>query len=59
MSDQLYKGFRPDEMEYQYNPRESVPEYPELAKVRAGKSKRKLEPKSTSPSLTSCAKQRS
>jgi len=36
---QLYKGFRPDEMEYQYNPRESVPEYPELAKVRAAQAK--------------------
>jgi arylformamidase len=40
MSDQLYKGFRPDEMEYQYNPRESVPEFPELAKVRAAQAKR-------------------
>ncbi len=40
MSDQLYKGFRPDEMEYQYNPRESVPEYPELAKVRAAQAKK-------------------
>jgi arylformamidase len=38
MSDQLYKGFRPDEMEYQYNPRESVPEYSELAKVRAAQA---------------------
>jgi arylformamidase len=35
---ELYKGFRPDEMEYQYNPRESVPEYPELAKVARGSS---------------------
>ncbi len=40
MSDQLYRGFRPDEMEYQYNPRESVPEYPELAKVRAAQAKK-------------------
>lgn len=40
MSDQLYKGFRPNEMEYQYNPRESVPEYPELAKVRAAQAKK-------------------
>ena len=40
MSDQLYKGFRPDEMEYQYNPRESVPEYPELAKTRAAQAKK-------------------
>jgi len=35
-----YKGFRHDEMEYQYNPRESVPEYPELAKKRAAESKK-------------------
>jgi arylformamidase len=40
MSDEPYKGFRPDEMEYQYNPRESVPEYPELAKVRAAQAKK-------------------
>ena len=40
MSDELYKGFRSDEMEYQYNPRESVPEYPELAKVRAAQAKK-------------------
>jgi arylformamidase len=37
---ETYKGFRPDEMEYQYNPRESVPEYPELAKVRAAQAKK-------------------
>ena len=37
---ELYKGFRPDEMEYQYNPRESVPEYPELAKVRAAQARK-------------------
>lgn len=59
MSDQLYKGFRPDEMEFQYNPRESVPEHPELAKAQSGKSKRRLEPKSTLPSPTSCAKRKS
>jgi len=40
MSDQLYKGFRPDEMEYQYNPRESVPEFPKLAKIRAAQAKK-------------------
>jgi arylformamidase len=40
MSDEPYKGFRPDEMEYQYNPRASVPEYPELAKVRAAQAKK-------------------
>ena len=28
-----------DEMEYQYNPRVSVPEYPELAKVRAAQAR--------------------
>lgn len=37
---ELYKGFRPDEMEYQYQPRESVPEFPELSKVRAAQAKR-------------------
>jgi len=40
MSDQLYKGFRPDEMEFQYNPRVSVPEFPELAKVRAAQARK-------------------
>lgn len=35
-----YKGFHPGELEYQYNPRESVPEYPELAKVRATQAKK-------------------
>ena len=35
-----YKGFRPDELEYQYNPRVSVPEYPELAKVRAAQARK-------------------
>jgi arylformamidase len=40
MNDIVYKGFRKDEMEYQYNPRESVPEYPELAKVRAAQAKK-------------------
>ena len=34
MSETAYKGFSKDELEYQYNPRESVPEYPELAKRR-------------------------
>jgi arylformamidase len=40
MSETLYKGFRKDELEYQYNPRESVPEYPELAKKRAEASRK-------------------
>ena len=40
MNEIVYQGFRADEMEYQYNPRESVPEYPELAKVRAAQAKK-------------------
>ena len=40
MSDLAYKGFRQDEMEYQYNPRVSVPEFPELAKIRAAQSRK-------------------
>ena len=35
MTETGYRGFRQEEMEYQYNPRESVPEYPQLAKKRA------------------------
>ena len=30
MTEITYKGFRKHELEYQYDPRESVPEYPEL-----------------------------
>ena len=40
MSEIAYKGFRQDEMEYQYNPRVSVPEYPELAKTRAAQARK-------------------
>jgi arylformamidase len=40
MTDTCYRGFRQDEMEYQYNPRESVPEYPQLAEKRAEQSRR-------------------
>ena len=40
MSEIAYNGFRKDELEYQYNPRESVPEYPELAKRRAEASRK-------------------
>ena len=40
MSEMAYKDFRQDELEYQYNPRVSVPEYPELAKVRAAQARR-------------------
>ena len=35
MNEIIYKGFRKDELEYQYNPRESVPEYPQLSKRKA------------------------
>ena len=40
MSDTMYKGFRKDEMEFQYNPRVSVPEYPQLAKQRSEESQK-------------------
>ena len=40
MNETAYKGFRQDEMEYQYNPRVSVPEYPELAKMRAAQARK-------------------
>jgi arylformamidase len=39
MSESAYKGFRQDELEYQYNPRVSVPEFPELAKVRGAQAR--------------------
>lgn len=38
MSQTGYQGFRPDELEFQYNPRVSVAEYPELSKKRAAES---------------------
>jgi arylformamidase len=40
MSEIAYKGFPKEELEYQYNPRESVPEFPELAKWRAAESRK-------------------
>jgi len=40
MSEVAYKNFRQEELEYQYNPRVSVPEYPELAKVRAAQARK-------------------
>ena len=40
MNEIVYKGFSQHELEYQYNPRESVPEYPELAKRRAEASRK-------------------
>ncbi|MGH7875797.1 MAG: alpha/beta hydrolase [Candidatus Binatia bacterium] len=40
MSEMAYKDFRQDELEYQYNPRVSVPKYPELAKVRAAQARK-------------------
>ncbi len=39
MNETVYKGFRQDELEYQYNPRVSVPEYSELARVRAAQAR--------------------
>jgi arylformamidase len=39
MSALAYKAFRQDELEYQYNPRVTVPEFPELAKVRSARSR--------------------
>jgi len=38
MSKAVYKGLSKDELEYQYNPQVSVPEYPQLAEVRRKKS---------------------
>jgi arylformamidase len=40
MSALAYKAFRQDELEYQYNPRVTVPEFPELAKVRSARSRK-------------------
>jgi arylformamidase len=40
MSEVGYKGFPQDELEYQYNPRVSVPEFPELSKVRAAQARK-------------------
>ncbi len=40
MNDVGYKGFRQDELEYQYNPRVSVPEFPELSKTRAAQARK-------------------
>jgi arylformamidase len=40
MSELTYKDYRQDELEFQYNPRESVPEYPELTKRRAEASRK-------------------
>ena len=39
MNDPVYEGFRADELEYQFNPRVSVPEFPQLAKVRAAQAR--------------------
>src|SRR5438445_867986 len=40
MSDLGYKNLRRDELEYQYNPRVSVPEYPQLARKRSDESRK-------------------
>jgi arylformamidase len=39
----MYKSFRADELEYQYNPRVSVPEFPQLAKQRSAASRKARE----------------
>ena len=35
MNEGGYKGFRQDELEFQFNPRVTVPEFPELSTVRS------------------------
>jgi arylformamidase len=40
MVEETYKAFRKEELEYQYNPRVSVPEFPELAKKRSEASRK-------------------
>ena len=40
MTEIVYKGFRKNELEYQYNPRESVPEYPQLSKRKAEQARK-------------------
>jgi arylformamidase len=40
MNEPAYKGFRQDEMEFQYNPRVSVPEFPELARIRSAQARK-------------------
>jgi arylformamidase len=40
MSEAAYKSFQQDELEYQYNPRVSVPEFPELARVRSAQARK-------------------
>jgi len=40
MAEIVYKTFRQDELEYQYNPRESVAEYPQLSKRKAEQARK-------------------
>jgi arylformamidase len=40
MNEEAYKGYRADELEYQFNPRISVPEFPQLAEKRAEESRK-------------------
>jgi arylformamidase len=40
MTQETYKGYPKDELEYQFNPRVSVPEFPQLAKRRAEESRK-------------------
>ena len=39
MSESVIRNFRHDELEYQYNPRVTVPEFPQLAEMRSAKSR--------------------
>jgi len=51
MNEMGYKTYRPDELEFQYNPRVTVPEFPELAKVRSAKSLRVRESAKSWPNI--------
>jgi arylformamidase len=51
MSQPAYRNFGQDELEFQYNPRVSVPEFPELAKVRSAKSRQVRETARSWPNI--------
>jgi len=40
MNEKIYKTFRQDELEYQYNPRASVADYPQLSKRKAEQARK-------------------
>lgn len=40
MSEVGYKGYRQDELEFQFNPRVTVPEFPELSRARAERARK-------------------